>query len=218
MRVVFIGPPGVGKGTQAQRLAAARGIAKVSTGDVLREAVRNHTPLGRQAKTFMDSGALVPDGLVIDMLAERLKADDTKTGYLLDGFPRTIPQAEALEKMLSARGERLDRAVAFQAAADLIVDRLSGRRGCPACGRVYHVTHDPSPQGTRCGACGADLVQREDDREDTIRKRLAVYERETTPLLAYYRSRGLLATIDGSAPIDQVADRVEAALVAVRPV
>lgn len=217
MRVVFIGPPGVGKGTQAQRLAAARGIAKVSTGDVLREAVRNNTPLGRQAKTFMESGALVPDSLVIDMLAERLKADDTKTGYLLDGFPRTIPQAEALEKMLSSRGERLDRAVAFQAPADLIVDRLSGRRGCPACGRVYHLTHDPSPKGKQCGACGADLIQRDDDREETIRKRLAVYERETTPLLAYYRSRGLLTTVDGAAPIDQVADRVEAGLVAQRP-
>jgi adenylate kinase len=212
VRIVFIGPPGVGKGTQAQRLAAAKGIAKISTGDVLREAVRNSTPLGRQAKTFMDSGALVPDELVINMLAERLKADDTRAGYLLDGFPRTIPQAEALEKMLASRGERLDRAVAFQAAADLIVDRLSGRRSCPACGKVFHVQYDPSPQGTRCGACGAELVQRDDDREETIRKRLAVYDRETAPLLAYYQARGTLTTVDGAAPIEQVAARVEAAL------
>ncbi len=211
MRIVFIGPPGVGKGTQAQRLAA-KGIAKISTGDVLREAVRNSTPLGRQAKTFMDSGALVPDDLVIGMLAERLNSEDTKAGYLLDGFPRTIPQAEALEKMLASRGERLDRAVAFQAAADLIVDRLSGRRSCPACGKVFHVKYDPSPKGTRCGACGSELVQRDDDREETIRKRLAVYERETAPLLAYYQARGLLATVDGAAPIDQVAAQVEAAL------
>lgn len=212
MRVVFIGPPGVGKGTQAQRLAAAAGIAKISTGDVLREAVRNGTPLGRQAKAYMDSGALVPDDLVIGMLAERLKAEDTKAGYLLDGFPRTIPQAEALEKMLTSRGERLDRAVAFEAAPDVIVERLSGRRGCPSCGKVFHVHYDPSPRGVRCGACGADLVQRDDDREETIRKRLLVYQRETSPLLAYYHARGLLTSVDGSAPIDQVAERVEAAL------
>jgi adenylate kinase len=212
VRIVFIGPPGVGKGTQAQRLAAAKGIAKISTGDVLREAVRNGTSLGRQAKTFMDSGALVPDELVIGMLAERLKADDTKAGYLLDGFPRTLPQAEALEKMLASRGERLDRAVAFEAAADVIVARLSGRRSCPACGKVYHVSNDPSPRATKCGACGAELVQRDDDREETIRKRLAVYERETSPLLSYYQGRGLLTRLDGTAPIDQVAARVEAAL------
>lgn len=202
----------MGKGTQAQRLAAAKGIAKISTGDVLREAVRNGTPLGRQAKTFMDSGALVPDDLVIDMLAERLKAADTEKGYLLDGFPRTIPQAEALEKMLASRGERLDRAVAFRAATDLIVDRLSGRRSCPGCGKVYHVKYDASPRGTQCGACGTELIQRNDDREETIRKRLAVYERETSPLLAYYQARGLLTTVDGAGPIDQVAARVETAL------
>ena len=208
----------MGKGTQAQRLAAAQGIAKISTGDVLRAAVRNDTPLGRRAKAFMDAGALVPDEVVIGMLAERLKADDTKPGYLLDGFPRTIPQAEALDAMLASRGERLDRAVAFQAGADLIVDRLSGRRGCPKCGKVYHVKYDPPPQGTRCGACGTELIQRDDDREETIRKRLAVYERETAPLLAYYRARGLLTVVDGTAPIEQVAARVEAALLAPRPV
>ncbi|HET8760086.1 MAG TPA: adenylate kinase [Nitrospiria bacterium] len=212
MRVVFIGPPGVGKGTQAQRLAAAKGIAKISTGDVLREAVRNGTPLGKKAKAFMDSGALVPDDLVVDMLAERLKAADTKPGYLLDGFPRTLAQAEALEKMLASRGERLDQAVAFEAAADVIVARLSGRRSCPACGKVYHVSNDPSPRGSACGACGTELVQRDDDREDTIRKRLTVYERETSPVLSYYQGRGLLTRLDGTAPIDQVAARVEAAL------
>jgi adenylate kinase len=209
---VFIGPPGVGKGTQAQRLAAAQGIAKISTGDVLRAAVRHGTPLGRQAKAFMDSGALVPDELVIGMLADRLKADDTKSGYLLDGFPRTLPQAEALEKMLVSRGERLDRAVAFEAAADVIVARLSGRRGCPSCGKVYHVTNDPSPSGTTCGGCGTALTQRDDDREETIRKRLTVYARETAPVLSYYQARGVLTTLDGSASIDQVAARVEAAL------
>jgi adenylate kinase len=193
-------------------LAAAKGIAKISTGDVLREAVRNGTPFGKKAKAFMDSGALVPDDLVIDMLAERLKAADTTPGYLLDGFPRTLAQAEALEKMLASRGERLDHAVAFEAAADVIVARLSGRRSCPACGKVYHVSNDPSPRGSKCGACGTELVQRDDDREDTIRKRLAVYERETSPVLSYYRGRGLLTRLDGTAPIDQVAARVEAAL------
>jgi adenylate kinase len=217
VRIVFIGPPGVGKGTQAQRLAAARGIAKISTGDVLREAVRNGTPLGKKAKAFMDSGALVPDDLVVDMLAERLKADDTKPGYLLDGFPRTLPQAEALEKMMASRGERLDRAVAFEAAAEVIVSRLSGRRSCPACGKVYHVTNDPSPRGAKCGACGTELTQRDDDREATIRKRLTVYERETAPVLSYYQGRGVLTTLDGTAPIDQVAARVEAVLGGRRP-
>lgn len=217
MRIVFIGPPGVGKGTQAQRLAAAKGMAKISTGDVLREAVRNGTPLGKKAKAFMDSGALVPDDLVVDMLAERLKADDTKRGYLLDGFPRTLPQAEALEKMLTARGERLDRAVAFEAPAEVMVSRLSGRRSCPACGKVYHVANDPSPRGTKCGACGTELTQRDDDREETIRKRLTVYERETAPVLSYYHGRGVLTTLDGTAPIDQVAARVEAALGGRRP-
>jgi adenylate kinase len=217
VRIVFIGPPGVGKGTQAQRLAAARNIAKISTGDVLREAVRARTALGQQAKRFMDAGSLVPDNLVIDMLADRLKADDTRMGYLLDGFPRTIPQAEALETMLASRGERLDQAVAFEAPADLIVARLSGRRGCPKCGKVYHVANDPSPQGTSCGECGTELAQRDDDREETIRKRLAVYERETVPLLKYYRDRGLLTTVNGAAPIDQVAAAVEAALLAHRP-
>jgi adenylate kinase len=218
MRVVFVGPPGVGKGTQAQRLAERRGVVKISTGDVLREAVRQSTPLGVRAKAFMDSGSLVPDDLVIGMLAERLSAHDTRCGYLLDGFPRTIPQAEALDAMLAARGEALDRVVAFDANPEIIVSRLSGRRGCPRCGRVYHVAADPSPAGTRCGVCDAELIQREDDRESTIRRRLQVYEAETAPLLTYYRHRGLLTSIDGAASIDQVAARVDDVLDAAHPV
>lgn len=218
MRVVFVGPPGVGKGTQAQRLAERRGVVKISTGDVLREAVRLGTPLGVRAKSFMDAGSLVPDELVIGMLAERLKADDTRRGYLLDGFPRTIAQAEALGAMLDARGEALDRVIAFEADPEVIVDRLSGRRGCPRCGKVYHVRYDPSPAGARCSACGADLVQRDDDRESTVRRRLTVYQAETAPLLAYYRERGLLAQIDGSAPIEDVAVRLDEVLSAPRPV
>lgn len=216
MRVVFVGPPGVGKGTQAQRLAERRGMVKISTGDVLREAVRQATPLGVRAKAFMDAGSLVPDDLVIGMLSERLVGDDTGRGYLLDGFPRTIAQAEALGKMLERRGEVLDLVVAFEADPEVIVDRLSGRRSCPRCGRVYHVRFDPSPAGARCGACGAELVQREDDREATIRRRLKVYEEETAPLLAYYHDRGLLVRVDGTAPIDAVAARVDEALNAPR--
>lgn len=216
MRVVFVGPPGVGKGTQAQRLAERRGMVKISTGDVLREAVRQATPLGVRAKAFMDAGSLVPDDLVIGMLSERLVGDDTGRGYLLDGFPRTIAQAEALGKMLERRGEVLDLVVAFEAAPEVIVDRLSGRRSCPRCGKVYHVRFDPSPAGARCGACGAELVQREDDREATIRRRLKVYEEETAPLLAYYHDRGLLVRVDGTAPIDAVAARVDEALNAPR--
>ncbi len=216
MRVVFVGPPGVGKGTQAQRLAERRGMVKISTGDVLREAVRQATPLGVRAKAFMDAGSLVPDDLVIGMLSERLVGDDTGRGYLLDGFPRTIAQAEALGKMLERRGEVLDLVVAFEADPEVIVDRLSGRRSCPRCGKVYHVRFDPSPAGARCGACGAELVQREDDREATIRRRLKVYEEETAPLLAYYHDRGLLVRVDGTAPIDAVAARVDEALNAPR--
>jgi adenylate kinase len=216
MRVVFVGPPGVGKGTQAQRLAERRGMVKISTGDVLREAVRQGTPLGVRAKAFMDAGSLVPDDLVIGMLSERLAGDDTARGCLLDGFPRTIAQAEALGKMLERRGEALDLVVAFEADPEVIVDRLSGRRSCPRCGKVYHVQFDPSPAGARCGGCGAELVQREDDREATIRRRLKVYEEETAPLLAYYRDRGLLVLVDGTAPIDAVAARVDEALNAPR--
>lgn len=216
MRVVFVGPPGVGKGTQAQRLAERRGMVKISTGDVLREAVRQGTPLGVRAKAFMDAGSLVPDDLVIGMLSERLAGDDTARGCLLDGFPRTIAQAEALGKMLERRGEALDLVVAFEADHEVIVDRLSGRRSCPRCGKVYHVRFDPSPAGARCGGCGAELVQREDDREATIRRRLTVYEEETAPLLAYYRDRGLLVLVDGTAPIDAVAARVDEALNAPR--
>lgn len=218
MRVVFIGPPGVGKGTQAQRLAARHGLVKISTGDVLREAVRQGTPLGVRAKGFMDAGSLVPDELVVGMLAERLKADDTQAGYLLDGFPRTIVQAEALERMMAARKERLDQVVAFEADSEVIVERLSGRRNCPGCGRVYHVRFDPSPSGARCGACGTALIQRDDDREETIRRRLEVYGEETAPLLAFYRDRGLLARVDGTASIDQVAAKVDAVLSETRPV
>jgi adenylate kinase len=216
VRVVFVGPPGVGKGTQAQRLAERRGMVKISTGDVLREAVRQGTPLGVRAKAFMDAGSLVPDDLVIGMLSERLAGDDTARGCLLDGFPRTIAQAEALGKMLERRGEALDLVVAFEADHEVIVDRLSGRRSCPRCGKVYHVQFDPSPAGARCGGCGAELVQREDDREATIRRRLKVYEEETAPLLAYYRDRGLLVLVDGTAPIDAVAARVDEALNAPR--
>ena len=217
MRVVFVGPPGVGKGTQAQRLAERRGMVKISTGDVLREAVRQATPLGVRAKADMDAGSLVPDDLVIGMLSDRLAGDDTKRGYLLDGFPRTIAQAEALGKMLERRGEALDCVVAFEADPQVIVDRLSGRRSCPRCGKVYHVRFDPSPVGARCGVCGAELIQREDDREATIRRRMKVYEEETAPLLAYYRDRGLLVRVDGTAPIDAVAARVDEALNAPRP-
>ena len=216
MRLAFVGPPGVGKGTQAQRLAERRGIPKISTGDVLRDAVRRGTPLGIKAKTFMDSGSLVPDDVVIGMLEERLRADDTRKGYLLDGFPRTIRQAQALETILTGRGERLDAVVAFEIAQDVVVARLSGRRGCGACGRVYHVQADPSPAGSRCGACGGPLTQRDDDREEIIRHRLKVYEQDTAPLLAYYRDRGLLRQVDGAASIDAVAADLERVLSPVR--
>jgi adenylate kinase len=218
MNLILLGPPGAGKGTQASFLREKFGIPQISTGDMLRAAVKAGTPLGRAAQKVMDAGQLVSDEIIVGLVKERLKEPDCSKGYLFDGFPRTIPQAEALDAMLAARGEALDRVVAFDANPEIIVSRLSGRRGCPRCGRVYHVAADPSPAGTRCGVCDAELIQREDDRESTIRRRLQVYEAETAPLLTYYRHRGLLTSIDGAASIDQVAARVDDVLDAAHPV
>ena len=207
MRIVLLGAPGTGKGTQGARLGEAHAIPHVSTGDLLREAVEQGTELGRKAKSYMDAGRLVPDELVLGLVRERLSRADCDDGFLLDGFPRTVAQAEALEKALEERGQSLDHVVSLAVAEDEIVARLSGRRICPD-----HIQFSPPERDGSCDECGAALVVRDDDREETIRKRLEVYARETAPLLDYYARRGLLVEVDGNEDPDEVWRRVEAAV------
>jgi len=208
MRLVLLGAPGVGKGTQAQRLAQRYQTVRISTGDLLREAVRQQTPLGLEAKRYMDQGTLVPDGVMIGLVREQLSARPGRSGYVLDGFPRTIAQADALGRLLDECREPLDTVVDLEVNEPELVRRLSGRRTCPKCQRVYHVESAPSARGARCEACGATLVQRDDDRPETVKKRLAVYREQTRPLLDYYRERGLLRGIDGLGPVDDVTERI----------
>ena len=204
MRVVLLGPPGAGKGTQARRLAMRWSVPQVATGDMLREAVAHGTRLGLEARPYMDAGDLVPDAVIIGLVRERLAQPDGRKGFVLDGFPRTAAQAEALDRLLEAEGTPLDRVVLFQVADDEPVARLSGRWVCRNCGRNYHVTLSPPRVPGRCDACGGELYQRTDDEEATVRRRLAVYARDTRPLVDYYRQRGLLTTISGTGTMDAV--------------
>src|SRR5919204_6927830 len=181
MRLVFLAPPGVGKGTQADLVAAKFKRPKISTGDILREAVRNQTPLGREAKSFMDQGKLVPDSVVIGIVKEKLGRPECADGFLLDGFPRTVPQAEELTAVLKAQGRKLDRVINFTVSRDEVVRRLSGRRSCPSCQAVYHVEFAPPKREGVCDRCGGTLVQRSDDRRETVEQRLNVYEEQTAP-------------------------------------
>lgn len=208
MRLVFLGAPGVGKGTQADRVAARFKHPKVSTGDILREAVRNQTPLGQRAKACMDRGELVSDDIVIGIVREKLGAADCRDGFLLDGFPRTVAQAEELGKLLTSQGRRLDGVVNVLVPREQVIRRLTGRRSCPSCKAVYHVEFAPPKQEGRCDRCGAELVQRSDDRRETVEARLAVYERETAPLIDYYRAQGLLYDLDGAGQVDEVERRL----------
>jgi adenylate kinase len=208
MRVVFLGAPGVGKGTQADRIASRYGVVKISTGDLLREAVRNQTQLGREAKHYMDQGKLVPDSVVIGLVRDKLAQPDSAKGFVLDGFPRTVPQAEELGNVLAAAGTPLGRVVNFQVSRDDIVQRLSGRRSCPKCQATFHVGFAPSKKGGACDRCGETLVQRSDDRPEAIETRLKVYEEQTAPLIRYYRDQRLLADLNGSGPVDAVFDRL----------
>lgn len=208
MRLILLGPPGAGKGTQAQRLTDRLGIPQVSTGDILRTAVAGGTPLGREAKGYMDQGALVPDGVVIGIIRERLAAPDCAEGYILDGFPRTAAQAEALGETLRALGTPLTAVLSLTVDPEELVRRLSGRRSCGSCGAAYHLTTAPPRRAGVCDRCGGALLQREDDREETIRKRLAVYREQTAPLVAYYRGRGLLKEVDGRGDVSEVFARI----------
>lgn len=211
MRLVFLGPPGAGKGTQARALAQEWGVPHIATGDMLRDAAAAGTPLGRQARAFMERGALVPDDVIIGLIAERLGEPDAKRGFVLDGFPRTIPQAEALDRLLAERDQGLDRVIYFDVPEDELLRRLTGRRSCPACQATYHLTANPPRRAGVCDRCGADLVQRPDDREETVRTRLKVYAEQTAPLLEHYRGRGVLVTVAGAGPIEVVRDAVRRA-------
>jgi adenylate kinase len=214
LRVIFLGAPGAGKGTQARQLAAEWGVPQVATGDMLREAVARKTPLGLEAKRYMDSGGLVPDEVVIGLVADRLAQADAKPGFVLDGFPRTVAQAEALDRMLRERAAPLDRVVFLDVSRPELLRRLTGRRTCRGCGTGYHMVSAPPKVAGRCDKCGGELYQREDDSEATVRHRLQVYERQTAPLLDYYRQRNLLATIPGEGAISDIRAEIRRAAAA----
>jgi adenylate kinase len=211
-RVIFLGAPGAGKGTQARRLAAGSGVPQVATGDMLREAVAAGTRLGAEAKRFMDQGALVPDEVVIGLVDERLSRPDAAPGYVLDGFPRTVAQAQALDALLRRLGQDLDRVVFFDVSRDELLRRLTGRRVCRQCGTAFHLVSAPPKVPGRCDQCGGELYQREDDAEATVGRRLDVYQTQTAPLLDYYRTRGLLVRVAGEGPVDQVAAAIQKAV------
>ncbi len=203
MNIVLLGAPGAGKGTQAEKMIAAWGIPHISTGDILRKAVADGTPLGMQAKGYMDRGELVPDLVVIGLVKSRLAESDARDGFILDGFPRTDGQAEALDRALGEMGMKIDAAISIDVDRDVIVRRLTSRRTCKSCGKIYSLL-DPTVDPSKCAACGGELYQRDDDTEATVRNRLSVYDRSTAPLVDYYRSKGILHAIDGDRPVDTV--------------
>ncbi len=211
MKIILLGPPGAGKGTIAKVLTQYDGSVQISTGDILRAAVAEGTELGRQAESVMKAGNLVSDELIMGIMEQRLKQDDCKAGYLLDGFPRTIPQAEALKQLLDKMGEKLDCALELDIARDVIIDRLSTRRTCTQCGEIYNVKSKPSKVEGICDVCGGDIVQRDDETEEAILNRLEVYAEQTAPLIGFYRDEGLLLTIQGS-DSDQVLAALKARL------
>ncbi|MBS0154351.1 MAG: adenylate kinase [Nitrospira sp.] len=204
MRVVFLGAPGVGKGTQAEKIVSQYQIAKISTGDLLRAAVRNRTPLGVEAKGHMDQGRLVPDSVVIGLVKEKLAELSKPKGFILDGFPRTVPQAEALSDVLKTEGIQLDRVINFKVSRKEIVKRLSGRRSCPKCQATYHVDFAPPRNGVACDRCGETLVQRSDDQQEAVEMRLRVYEEQTAPLISFYEQRQLLSHLNGAEAVEVV--------------
>ena len=214
MRLVLVGPPGAGKGTQAQFIAEHAGIPKISTGDIFRANVSQGTPLGVQAKAFMDRGDLVPDDVTIEMVTLRLREDDAVAGFLLDGFPRTVPQAEVLDDVLRESGSKLDVVLELVVDDDEVIRRLSGRRTCRSCNHIWHVDFDPPITEGVCNLDGGELFQRDDDQAGTIANRLTVYARSTAPLVSYYAGRGVLIGIDATGPVDDVTQR---AIDALRP-
>jgi adenylate kinase len=204
MGIILLGPPGAGKGTQAKKLSATFGIPQISTGDMLREAVRNGTALGKKAKAFMDSGGLVPDEVVIGIVKERLAADDCAKGFILDGFPRTIPQAQALDRVAGELGKEIRFVLSLEVDQDELMERLCGRRTCTGCSAMYHVKFSVPKEPGKCDKCGAVLIQRDDDKEETIKNRLENYNKATAPLLGYYKNTGKIRSVTASGEIDAI--------------
>jgi len=212
MKIVLLGPPGAGKGTQAAMLVQKFAIPQISTGDMLRAAVKAQSPMGLKAKACMDAGALVPDEVVVGIVRERLQEADCQAGFILDGFPRTVPQADELKNVLAELGKELDSVVSLVVDTDALVERLTGRRTCVACGKGFHLKFDPPGADGKCSVCGGDLMHRDDDREETIRNRMDVYRQQTAPLENYYRNEGLLKSIDGMQEIAAVQQQIVSTL------
>ena len=204
MKIIMLGAPGAGKGTQAKKIAAQYSIPHISTGDIFRANIKNNTELGQKAKTYMDKGELVPDSLVVDLIMDRFKEADCANGYVLDGFPRTIPQAEALDNALKANGEKVDFAINVEVPDENIINRMSGRRACVGCGATYHIKYNPTKVEGVCDACGEKLILRDDDKPETVKNRLSVYHEQTQPLIEYYTGKGVLKEVDGTQPMDDV--------------
>ena len=208
MKIIMLGAPGAGKGTHAKKITEKFGIPAISTGDIFRENIKNGTELGKKAKEYMDAGNLVPDELVCDLVVDRLKQDDCKNGYILDGFPRTIPQAEALTAGLAKNDDAIDYALEIFIEDQAIIDRMSGRRVCKSCGATYHVVNIPPKTEGVCDECDGELIVRDDDAPETVKKRLDVYHEQTAPLIDYYKKQGILKVIDGSKGLDTCFEEI----------
>ena len=208
MKIIMLGAPGAGKGTQAKKIAEKYNIPHISTGDIFRANIKNGTELGKKAKTFMDQGLLVPDDLVVDLVVDRIKAKDCMKGFILDGFPRTIPQAEALDYALNNQNEKIDYAINVDVPDENIIKRMSGRRACVGCGATYHLVYNPTKTEGVCDVCGEKLILRDDDKPETVQKRLDVYHEQTQPLIDYYNKKEVILTVDGTQDIDVVYDEI----------
>ena len=208
MRIIMLGAPGAGKGTQAKKIADLCNIPHISTGDIFRANIKEGTELGKKAKSYMDAGALVPDELVCDLVVDRIQQDDCTNGYILDGFPRTIPQAEALTNALNAIEQKLAHALNFDVPDENIIKRMAGRRSCVGCGATYHVEFNPPKVEGACDVCGEELILRDDDKPETVKNRLNIYHKETEPLIEYYEKQGLVSTIDGTQSMDKVSEDI----------
>ena len=212
MKIIMLGAPGAGKGTQAKMIADKYGVPHVSTGDIFRANIKNGTELGMEAKKYMDQGLLVPDELTVRILLDRVAQDDCKNGYVLDGFPRTIPQAEVLDSELTKLGDHIDYAINVDVPDENIVKRMSGRRACLTCGATYHIEHVPPKKEGICDVCGSELVLRDDDKPETVKNRLNVYHEQTQPLIDFYTGKGVLKTVDGTVPMEEVFAAITAIL------
>ena len=212
MKIIMLGAPGAGKGTQAKMIADKYGVPHISTGDIFRANIKNGTELGMEAKKYMDQGLLVPDELTVRILLDRVAQDDCKNGYVLDGFPRTIPQAEVLDSELTKLGDHIDYAINVDVPDENIINRMSGRRACLTCGATYHIEHVPPKKEGICDVCGSELVLRDDDKPETVKNRLNVYHEQTQPLIDFYTEKGVLKTVDGTVPMEEVFAAITAIL------